>query len=165
MKIPKVNNVEKKINFNKDVNPIKNKIIDDHSGYILNSKNEVHSKKYLKFSKIDSDIQEFEYEDAVIYDKRSILRMYWGFLLDSQIILGTFFTENNLDLFPIKLNFLVFNFQINFFLNAIFYTDEYISDAYHNDGVLDFVSGLPKSIYSFIATLIITDLLRMFSSS
>ena len=46
-----------------------------------------------------------------------------------------------------------------------FYTDEYISDAYHNDGVLDFLSGLPKSIYSYIATLIITNLLRIFSSS
>ena len=42
-----------------------------------------------------------------------------------------------------------------------FYTDEYISDAYHNDGVLDFFSGLPKCIYSFIATLITTNLLRM----
>ena len=87
--------------------------------------------------------------------------MYWGFLVDSQIILGTFCTEDNLDLFVIKLSFLVFTFQISFFLNALFYTDEYISDAYHNEGVLDFLSGLPKSIYSSVATLIITNLLRM----
>ena len=60
---------------------------------------------------------------------------------------------------------MVFTFQISFFLNALFYTDEYISDAYHNDGVLDFLSGLPKSIYSFFATLITTNLLRMLSSS
>ena len=40
-----------------------------------------------------------------------------------------------------------------------------ISDAYHNDGVLDFVSGLPKSIYSFVATLITTNLLIMLSNS
>ena len=46
-----------------------------------------------------------------------------------------------------------------------FYTDEYISEAYHNDGVLDFVSGLPKSLYSFVATLITTNLLRMLSNS
>ena len=70
-----------------------------------------------------------------------------------------------MDLFVIKLSFLVCTFQISFFLNALFYTDEYISDAYHNDGVLDFFSGLPKSIYSFIATLITTNLLRMLSSS
>ena len=46
-------------------------------------------------------------------------------------------------------------------MNALFYTDEYISEAYHNDGVLDFFTGLPKAIYSFIATLIITNLLVM----
>ena len=91
--------------------------------------------------------------------------MYWGVLEDNQIILGTFCTENYLHLFIIKLSFLVCNFQISFFLNAFFYTDEYISNAYHNDGVLDFFSGLPKSIYSFFATLFITNLLRMLSNS
>ena len=65
----------------------------------------------------------------------------------------------------IKLSFLVFTFQISFFLNAFFYTDEYISNAYHNNGVLDFISGLPKSIYSFIAALLITNLLKILSNS
>ena len=68
-------------------------------------------------------------------------------------------------LFVIKLSFFICTFQISFFLNALFYTDEYISDAYHNDGVLEFLSGLPKSIYSFIATLITTNLLKMLSNS
>ena len=81
--------------------------------------------------------------------------MYWSFLVDTQIILDTFCTESYLKLLIIKFSFLVFTFQINFFLNAFFYTDEYISDAYHNNGVLDFFSGLPKSIYSFVATTII----------
>ena len=65
----------------------------------------------------------------------------------------------------IKLSFFIFTFQISFFLNAFFYTDEYVSNAYHNDGVLDFFSGLPKSIYSFVATLITTNLLKMLSNS
>ena len=106
-----------------------------------------------------------EYEEAIIRGKISFIRIYWLYLVDSQIILGTFCTENYLDLFVIKLSFLVFTFEISFFLNALFYTDNYISEAYHNNGVLDFVSGLPKSIYSFIATLITTNLLRMLSSS
>ena len=47
-----------------------------------------------------------DYEEAIIYDKRNYLRMFWSFLLDSQIILGTFCTENYLNLFVIKLSFL-----------------------------------------------------------
>ena len=86
-------------------------------------------------------------------------------MVDTQIILGTFCTENYLYLFVIKLSFFAFTFQISFFLNALFYSDKYISNAYYNNGVLDFVSGLPKSIYSSVATLITTNLLRMLSNN
>jgi len=106
-----------------------------------------------------------DYGEAIIYDKRTYLKIYWAYLVDTQIILGTFCTENYLNLLVIKLSFFFCTFQISFFLNALFYTDEYISDAYHNNGVLDFFSGLPKSIYSFVATLITTNLLKMLSNS
>ena len=130
---------------------------------IKNIKFETNKKNKIKYS--NSDIQEMDYEKAVIYDKRSYLKIYWGFLTNSQIILETICNNNNLDLFVIKLSFLVFTFDISFFLNALFYTDEYISEAYHNNGVLDFISGLPKSIYSFISSLLITNLLKLLSSS
>ena len=122
-------------------------------------------QEIIRLSRTDEDLQDMDYEQAIFIDKRTYLRMYWAFLVDTQIILSTFCTKNYLNLMVIKLSFFVFTFQINFFLNAFFYIDEYISDAYHNDGVLDFVSGLPKSIYSFIATLIITNLLKMLSNS
>ena len=124
--------------------------------------NKIESKRLLKD---DSEIQDMEYEQAIHHDKRSFLRMYWSFLLERQIILETFCTDNHLNLFVIKLSFFIFTFQISFFLNALFYTDDYISNAYHNDGVLDFISGLPKSIYSFLSTLITTNLLKMLSNS
>ena len=119
----------------------------------------------VKLSRGDEDLLDMDYEQAIIFDKRAYLKMFWGILVDSQIILGTFFTENYLHLFIIKLSFLVFNFEISLFLNAFFYTDEYISNAYHNDGVLDFFTSLPKSIYSSLVTLVITSLLKMLSNS
>ena len=106
-----------------------------------------------------------DYEQAILYDKRTFLKMYWAFLVDTQIIFETFCRENYLTLFIIKLSFLVCTFQIIFFLNAFFYTDEYISNAYHNNGVLDFFSGLPKSIYSLLATIVITNILNILSNS
>ena len=132
---------------------------------ILKGKKELKNKNDIKIFQNDEDLQDMDYDFAIIYDKRSYFRMYWAFLVDTQIILGTFCTEKYLNLFVIKFSFFIFTFQISFFLNAFFYTDEYISDAYHNDGVLDFISGLPKSIYSFIATLVTTNLLRMLSNS
>ena len=150
----------------KDNNKKKHQIIETN-GKKHGIKNKTKNKMYINniLPKKDNELQDMEFKEAIIYDKRSYLRMYWSFLVDSQIILSTFCTENYLNLFVIKLSFFVFTFQISFFLNALFYTDEYISDTYHNDGVLDFISSLPKSIYSFVATLITTNLLRMLSNS
>ena len=130
---------------------------------IEEEKNKNKKENEIKYN--DDELEEMDYEEAIIYDKRIYLKMYWCSLVDSQLILTTFFTNNNLHLFIIKLSFFIFNFEMNFFLNALFYTDDYISNSYHNNGVLDFVSGLPKSIYSFVATLILTNLLRMLSNS
>ena len=129
------------------------------------NKYQINKIGLTRLLKNDEEMQNMEYEEAILYDKRSYIRMYWSFLLESQIILETFCADNHLYLFVTKLSFFIFTFQINFFLNALFYTDDYISDAYHNNGVLDFISGLPKSIYSFITTLIKTNLLKMLSNS
>ena len=122
------------------VNLGKFNIMETNSRKNINSSIKTKNNKFeiIKLAKNDSDIQDLDYEEAIIYDKRSYLRMYWGFLVDSQIILGTFCTDNHLYLFVVKLSFFICTFQISFFLKALFYTDDYISDAYHNDGVLDF---------------------------
>ena len=152
--------IKRRINKQLDIKS-NQKILRKNNPLNLFNKNDEDS---VKLFETIYNMQDMNYEEAIIYDKRGYFKMYWGFLVDTQIILGTFCTDNHLDLFIIKLSFLVCTFQISFFLNAFFYTDEYISDAYHNDGILDFVSGLPKSIYSYVATLITTNLLRMLSN-
>ena len=170
-KILKNKNILKNNVLNLIQKNLKNKNKALYSQETIGEKNNVKYKKFknnqeiMKLSRNDEDLLEMDYEQSIIFDKRTYIRMYWALLVDTQKILGTFCTENYLYLFIIKLSFLVFTFQISFFLNAFFYTDEYISSAYHNDGVLDFFSGLPKSIYSFIATIIITNLLSMLSNS
>ena len=146
--------------------------IDDDINYIratsgkelttIRTKSEENSEN-INYS--DEELHGMDFDEAKMYDKRSYIRMYWSFLVDSQVILGTFFTDNYLNLLIIKLSFFIITYQISLFLNTLFYTDEYISEAYHNEGVLDFFTGLPKAIYSFVATLIITNLLIMLSNS
>ena len=151
---------EKNINLIKETRTNENK-----KNKIKNSKIISYKAKIEYLSLNNEDFQDMNYNQALILDKRAFIRIYWSFLVDTQIILGTFFTSNFLNLFVVKLSFLIWSFQINFFLNALFYTDEYISDAYHNDGVLDFFTGLTKSIYSFLVTLVTTNLLGMLSNS
>jgi len=108
--------------------------------------------------------EDMEYDEVLNNDKRNFYQIYKSFLFEEHIIFNTFCSEIYLELRTIKISFLFFGYAINFFLNAIFYTDEYISDTYHNNDILDFASSLPKSIYSFIATIIISSLLKMLSN-
>ena len=163
----KINNLEA-MSYNIKLSEKSNSIEVNENNTNNNNEKRKNNKYYitnLKISQKDEDLQDMDFQEAINEDKRSFLRIYWCFLVDSQTILGTFLTENYLDLLIIKISFLLCNFQISFFLNALFYTDEYISDAYHNESILEFFTGLPKSIYSFVATLITTNLLRMLSSS
>ena len=165
-KINKILNEDKKIskkmktNFKKNIHFMKTKI-EEKDDKNINKLN----RHIINLPLTNEDFQNMDYIESIMKDKRSFIKIYWDFLVDKLIILGTFFTSNYLNLFIIKLSFLVYTFQINFFLNALFYTDEYISESYHNNGVLDFISGLPKSFYSFAATLIITNLLQMLSNN
>ena len=77
-------------------------------------------KNLRKLYNGDDNLQNMDYEQAIVYDKRALIKMYWAFLVDTQIILETFCTENNLTLFVIKLSYFIFALQISFFLNAFF---------------------------------------------
>ena len=121
--------------------------------------------KKVNMAYTDEEFKEMPFEEALHNDKRSFIRMYWSYLKEEHIIINNIFLGSYLDLRIIKLSFLFFSVMINFFLNSFFYTDDYISGAYHNYGVLDFVSSLPKAIYSFFVTIIILNLLKMLSNN
>ena len=126
--------------------------------------NETKNKKNLYTNKYEK-YNDMKYDEALATDKRNIFQMYLAFLFQNHIIFNTFFAEIYLELRNIKIGFFIFGLEISFFLNAIFYTDKYISDTYHNNGILNFFSSLPKAIYSFIVTTILSLLLKMLSNS
>ena len=113
----------------------------------------------------DEELQDMNFEEALYNDNRSFIRIYWSYLIEKHIIINNLLTDSYLNLRIIKLSLLFFYLIISFFLNSFFYTDDYISKSYHNDGVLDFVSSLPKAIYSFLVTIIISNLLKILSNN
>ena len=152
----------KNININKNVK--KGNIIHQAKVGKQKSINKNNSKKKLlqiKSNRIKDDFEDLSYEKAIIYDKRNCCRIYFALLIENQVTFTTFCGDNKLYLFYIKLSFLIYTFELSFFLNSLFYSDEYISKAYYNNGKLDFASGLPKSIYSAITCLIIRSFIKM----
>ena len=105
------------------------------------------------------------YEEAIKNDKRSWSKMYYGFLLENNCILYTFVSESFIDVRSLKINFFVFRLEIFFVLNALLFTDSYISKAYYNNGKLELFTSLPKALLSFLISILVHIILKLFSNN
>ena len=144
------------------LNPKSNFDLHTLSSYSNVIEDEIIKKKNIQYT--NEDLFDLDYEKSILYDKRSFIQLYWNYLQIHQVIINTFIFECYFELRVIKIFFWIFTIGLEFTLNALFYTDKYISDTYNN-GVLDFVFNLPKSIYSFLVTVFITFFLVHLSNS
>jgi hypothetical protein len=126
------------------------------------SSQEIENKR-KKIEELKYDLGQLSFEEALIFDNRTIKQKYWDYLLQSQLILSHFYADLILELRYIKIIILMINFSLQFFFNCFFYTDEYISDVYHRNAVINFFSDLPKVIYSILVSFIINTLLKALS--
>ena len=138
---------------------------DFHTLSSSNISDEEKPKKKTNNQYTNEDLFDLDYEESLLYDSRSFCQLYWNYLQIQQVIINTFIFENFFELRIIKIFFWIFTIGLEFTLNALFYSDKYISHTYHNNGVVDFVSNIPKSIYSFLVTVLITYFLVHLSNS
>ena len=123
---------------------------------------EIENKKN-KMKELKYNLGNLKYEDALIFDNRTIKQKYWDYLLESQLIISHFYADLILELRYIKIIVLVIDLSLQFFFNCFFYTDNYISDVYHRNGVIGFFSDLPKVIYSILLSFLVNTILKVLS--
>jgi hypothetical protein len=126
------------------------------------AKQRIKNKNY-KYTTEELSIM--SYGEAIKNDKRTWSSIYLGYLIEKNFYLNTFISDSFIDLRTIKINLLCFRLEIIFVLNALFYTDSYISKTYHNNGNLNFGFSLPKAIYSILVSIIVTIFLKMLTTS
>ena len=119
------------------------------------------SKKYN-----ENEINEMDFEDAIIYDKRKFCNMFWYTLKQKQSIINTFCVKNSFKPFSIKLLLLIFIFSCYFVINGFFYNDEYVSnklksnedksvDDYFNDSIQRIIyTSLIGGLISFVIGMV-----------
>ena len=165
-----INSKNKNISL-KNINEIKIKFIKNKKNknhYYLIKIDSTNTINYISYqSKYYLD--NFEYEDAIIYDKRSFWRIYLICLFSKENILSTFFLDCPLELKSIKLILFIFVYSCDFALNTIFYFSEKISDKYnykgHNIFWFNLLNNLTISFISFIISFIIVVIMQLFISS
>ena len=72
-----------------------------------------------------------DYDDAVKKDKREFCNFLGERLFSNQIILNAFFYEEPLKPRTIKLLLLILQIDLHFFVNGLFFNEEYISQIFH----------------------------------
>jgi hypothetical protein len=126
-----------------------------------NPNNEPFDSKYI--------LDNYNYETAMIFEKRSFWRIYYICLLSKENILNTFFFKSPLESQSLRLSLFLFNYSCDLAFNALFYFTQNISDKYHYKGnnlfLFTIVNNFIISVISTLSTFILVYSLNFLTNS
>ena len=101
----------------------------------------------------NDDINELPYTRALRIDKRNIFQIFCSIIIEKLEIINLVYGKHKVKIMVVSEYILFFLF--NFFFNALLYSDEVVSNKYHNNGRLDIFVTIVISLLSNIITSII----------
>lgn len=114
------------------------------------------------------ELNSLEFDDAKEQDRRSFGRYYLNIMAEKQIILSPIFYHSIFQPFSLRLIMFIFCLHIFFFLNALFFTEEYISKRYDSNEKLNIIYiiqyELKKSILASITGIVIQKLFSLLTT-
>ena len=111
----------------------------------------------------DVDVNEYNtipYTQALRIDKRNIFRVYLSLIKMKTDIISILFYPEEFTHRPLLLSIYLFDFLFSYFMNALLYSDDVVSQKYHNNGKLDFATSLSLSLISNIISSIAVWIIR-----
>ena len=144
----KQNTTAKNININ--ISSISNdKIIISSYLEMNESKKELNKKE---------DFDELPFTQAIVKDKRSFFQIFSSLILKKIELIDLILGQHEIK--AILFFHYILSLLIDFFFNTLLYSDEVVSNKYHNNGKLDFIVCLSLSLISNIVTSIISYYLK-----
>jgi len=124
-------------------------------------KNKPPESKYI--------LDNYNYEEALKYDRRNFWRIYYIMILSKDNFLNTFFFKSPLELQTLKLSLFIFNNSCDLALNSLFYYDKKISDKYHYEGdslyLFILINNITVTISSFVFSYLLIKCLNILTNS
>ena len=110
-------------------------------------------------------LNNYNYNEAIIHDNRTIWRIFFIYLISKDNILNVIFINPPLELKSLRIIILIFTYSCEFALNAFFYLSNNISDNYHYKGTYKLLySMINNAIISLVSTLVSFIILFFFQS-
>ena len=147
-----VNNILLNNDSFKDKNPSSERKI-----FIENFKKKLDEK--IKF--LDIEYNKMSFDDAFLFDKRGYCKYYFSIIRNSQLILFTFYNNNDYNLNYIKYSLFLNCLSFYIVFNVLFYFNCFTKNIYKNKGKYDFIYHLPKIILSTFCTIFINFLFKL----
>ena len=107
----------------------------------------------------EKELDELEFEEAIMYDKRKFFRIICFSIKQKQIVINTFCNKDPLKPFSIKLSVLIFSFSCYFVINGLLFNEEYVSNQLKKEdkSFYDYFNdSIERIIYSSIVGGIIS---------
>ena len=98
----------------------------------------------------DDEINDLVYTQALRIDKRSIFRIFYSLIIQKLEIINLMCNKQNIKI--ILVSEYILSLLFNFFFNTLLYSDDVVSNKYHNNGELDIIVTLILSLLSNIIT-------------
>ena len=111
----------------------------------------------------DYEMNNLNYRDALIIDKRNYFQYYFSLLKMNHIVIFTFITSNDYNSKAIKIILFLFYFSLNYTINALFFNDGAMHQIYEDEGKFNFIYQIPQILYSLIITSAINSLIKYLS--
>ena len=115
--------------------------------------NDIRKKTYIP-NLSDQILNIYNFQEALKYDKRSFFTIYYIFLIAKQVIMHAIFYRSPIEPLPIRLSLLKFMLGCDLALNAIFYTDDKVSEKYNSTKSLITFAFTNNLIVILLSTLI-----------
>ena len=106
----------------------------------------------------EDDLNELDFNEAVIYDRRGFWELCWSEMKERQLIINTFFVKEKLKPFTNKLIVFIFSITCYFVINGFLYDTKYVSKRLKrkNKSVyFFFVDSIKRIIYSSLVGVLV----------
>ena len=109
------------------------------------------------------ELNELDYKTAIEIDKRTYSQYYTSLIKRNELILFTFLSNDDYNLFTLKLCLFLISFSLFMIVDAFFFSKEKMHEIYVRNGVYDIFNQIPQILYSFIISTIINYILKILS--
>jgi len=154
------------VNDNNKISASKSRSINKFNANKPNEKEEIDKKYILPDGELEDFLKEspedLDFDEALTEDKRKFCEMYKDILLNKHIFLNNIFEEDKYK--PRTLRFIIYLLSLNlyFVINALFFSESYISELYREEKEEKFFSFIPRSIKRIIYAFLVGSIINFF---